>query len=207
MRSITYSFFKFIFLTFGLEPVKLMKRWTKQRKIMIKNKCRIKFLKFCLEHNIVPQHLYQIQRHNINVTQFESIKKYNRLKDYIMFKILKIELNEAFRNLHQSTREILHLARQIARHIPTHIADSFFERQDRFLYTFLINQEKTIDKKIEWLHTKYSKKLIKHIYIYIYIYILNRSNIFVPTPTLTRYQTIRTETIMSNFPHFHSSLL
>jgi len=177
MRYITHSFFKFILLTFGVYPMKLMKLWTKQRKNVIKSKYRIKFLKFCIEHNIVPQHLYQIQRHNINVKHFESIKKYNRLKDCIMVKILKIELNEAFRNLHQAKREILQLARQIARHIPAYICDSFFEKQERFLHTFLQKEKKTIDKKIKWLHIKHRKNLIKHIKTIEYFCTYNNNNL------------------------------
>jgi len=121
---------------------------------MVMNKCRIKFLKFCLEHNIVPQHLYQMQRHTINVTHYSSIKRYKRLKEYIMFKILKLELNDAFRTLHNSRRQVLHLGRQIANQVPGYIVDSFFYKQDRFLVEFFRKEENKLDKKMRWFRNK-----------------------------------------------------
>jgi len=80
MRYKTQSFFNFILVTFGLYALRLMKQWTKQTKIVIKQECRIKFLKFCLEHNIVPQHLYRFHNYNINITHPNSFKKFTKVK-------------------------------------------------------------------------------------------------------------------------------
>jgi len=140
-----------------------MKLWIKHRKTMVMNKCRIRFLKFCIEHNIVPQHLYRIQCHSINVTHYRSIKRYNNLKKYMVLKILKLELNEAFRTLHNSRRQVLHLGRQIASQVPGYIVNTFFYKQDKFLEEFYRKEENKLDKKMSWLIVKQNRELIDHI--------------------------------------------
>jgi len=89
MRLITHSFFKFIFFTFGTFPLRFMKLWMKQRKIIIMNKC-INFLKFCIEYNIVPQHLHRIHHYNINITYFNSIKRYTQIYTERFFAIKRL---------------------------------------------------------------------------------------------------------------------
>jgi len=61
-----YSFFTFISIVFGDFSLKLLKMWIKHRKIIIKSTQRIRFLKFCINNDIVTKHLYFLHRHNIN---------------------------------------------------------------------------------------------------------------------------------------------
>jgi len=63
-----YSFFTFISIVFNDFSVKLLKMWIKHYKINIKCTQRIRFLKFCINNDIVPKHLYFLHRHNINLT-------------------------------------------------------------------------------------------------------------------------------------------
>jgi len=163
LRENTLSFFRFILLVFGGYTLRLMKLWIKHRKIMLKNKNRIKFLKFCIEQKLVPQHLYQIQRHNINFTHVESIRRYNRMKNQMLVRILKMELNEAFRTLHNSRRLILFFMRRIASQVPCYICDDFFHRQELSLKEFWRKEVNKLDKKMNWLISKRNKERSDHI--------------------------------------------
>jgi len=52
--------------------------WIKHRKIIIKS-TRIRFLKFCINNDIVPKHSYFLRRHNINLTRYKTHNRYERL--------------------------------------------------------------------------------------------------------------------------------
>jgi len=127
-------FFKFTQATFGKFSLKLLKLWIKHRKIIIRNSLRIKFLKFCVRNNIIPQHLYYFYQHNINLSYYGSIIRFERLKYSHTMKLLKIELNDAFRTLHRT--QIFHLEKRLSQCIPTYIDNSFLEKQKQSLYCF-----------------------------------------------------------------------
>jgi len=172
MRQITrfYSFFNYILITFGSFSLKLLKAWVKHRKDIIKNTQRIRFLKFCINNDIVPKHLYCIHQQNINLTCYKSIKRYERLNNLHTMRILRIELNDAFRKVHRSKFHILKLVKKITHCIPTYINNSFFDRQEQSLYHFYLQERNKIDKKIKWLLDKKDKdsthniKTIKYYY-------------------------------------------
>jgi len=106
------NFFNFIFITFGLFPIKMMKLWIKHRKNVIKYKVRIKFLKICIQRNLIPQHLKTIYNFNINMQHFNTNNKFIVLKRKIINKILQLELNDAHRSLHFSNIQTYHLVRK-----------------------------------------------------------------------------------------------
>jgi len=64
------SFFKFIYDTFGTLPVKLLKEWKKHRLYIYKCKLRIRFIKFCIQHEITPPHLGSLQRFNVHLHDY-----------------------------------------------------------------------------------------------------------------------------------------
>jgi len=69
-------------------------------KIIIKSTQRIRFLKFCINNDIVPKHLYFLHRYNINnLTHYKTHNRYERLNYLHTMRTLEIELNDALRNI------------------------------------------------------------------------------------------------------------
>jgi len=52
-----------------------MKQWIKQRKNFITNKLRMKFIKYCIQFDIIPSHLYLIKSKSV-FYHFKSYEKY-----------------------------------------------------------------------------------------------------------------------------------
>jgi len=65
----------------------------------------------CIYKNIVPKHLKYLRQHNNNLTHYRSLHRYERLDNIYFIRILRLELNDAFRNLHYSRFMILRLVR------------------------------------------------------------------------------------------------
>lgn len=153
MRHTSISFFNFILMIFGDVPVKFMKLWINYQ-MSIRNRVRIKFIKFCIHNDIVPQHLQFIHNSKLNFSHFSVMSKFKHLKYIFILRLLKMELNDAFRSINHSQREILHLVRKISLHILTHITESFFAKQRQYLGSVNNYEFDKIDKKICWLLLK-----------------------------------------------------
>jgi len=78
-------------------------------------------------------------------------------------KLLRIELSDAFRTLHMSRTQIFHLAKSLSQCIPTHIGNSFLEKQEHSLHCFYQIERNKIDKKIIALKIKQKNDSIKNI--------------------------------------------
>jgi len=96
----------------------------------------------------------------------------------MLVRIIKLELNEAFRTLHNSRRLILQLMRQIASRVPCYICDDFFRRQEISLNEFWRKEVSKMDKKMSWLILKRNKERSENIkpINYSYIYTKNENN-------------------------------
>jgi len=152
MRYIpSVSFFKFIHDTFGTLPVKLLKEWKKHRVNIYKCKLRIRFIKFCIQHEITPSHLSGLQRFNVHLRDQRLLAKFNGIKISIEKRLLKIELNDAYRSINYFRNCLFRLARDIMKNLPLKIANNFFDYQERNLFTFFIRERNRIDKKCDWL--------------------------------------------------------
>jgi len=62
-----YSFFIFISIVFDDFSLKLFKMWIKYHKINIKSTQDVRFLKFCINNDIVPKHLYFLYKHRDDI--------------------------------------------------------------------------------------------------------------------------------------------
>jgi len=93
-------------------------------------------MKFCINNNIVPKHLYFLLRQTINLTHYSAVHKYERLSNLHTKRILRIELGDAFRAIHYSKAQILQLVRKMYNCIPIHTINSFFKKQEHSLYYF-----------------------------------------------------------------------
>jgi len=155
MRCIQFfSFFNFIFHSFGEYSLKLLKDWMKHKKLYYKSKLRIRFYKFCIENDIVPPHLYRL--HNINVElQHENSKlRFNNLINSYIKKVLKLELSDTYRHINYAQSSLYKLERKIYRNLPVTIINAFFNRQNKGLFYYFKNEQYRMEKKMEWLLLK-----------------------------------------------------
>jgi len=125
--------------------------WIKHRKYIIKATQCVRFLKVCINKNIIPTHLKYLYKQNTNLTHYRSLYRYERLNNLHSNRILRLELNDAFRNLHHSRLMIFRLVKQITYCIPINITNTFFNSQEKTLYYFTLNERQHMDTKIRWL--------------------------------------------------------
>jgi len=145
------SFFNFIRNTFGSFPVKLLKEWIKHRQSIDKSRLRIRFIKSCIQHEIVPSHLYKMQHFNLHLHDHTSKSKFKEIKNSFTKRLLRIELNDAHRSLNHSRNRIFHLVRTIMRNLPLGILQPFFDNHDSSLYLNFIREKQRIDDTLKWL--------------------------------------------------------
>jgi hypothetical protein len=157
------NFFNFILMTFGLLAVKSMKLWIKYHRIIIKNKIRIRFIRTCINKNITPPHLNYIANHELEFFHFRSVHKFNYLNNQFILRILKTELNDAFRAVNHFQTQIFHLRKQISRHVPNNICESFFAKQTYTFQTQLQHEHNRLDNKLKWLMLRSRKRLLDNI--------------------------------------------
>jgi len=123
----SHNSFLILYVIFLVHSVKLLKLWIKHRKTIYRNRIRIRFIKFCIQHDVVPPHLYRIHNFNLNLYHHSSISKFYVLMDiYIQKKLLKMGLNDSYRLINHSQTKIFQLARDITHNFPFYIYNSFF---------------------------------------------------------------------------------
>jgi len=123
----------------------------------------LKFLKFCINNRIIPQHLYYLCSHNIKFTHSGTMRKYKRLTVTHSYKILRMELNDAFRTIHRARAGLFHLVRKISSCIPDNVCNTFFDKQKHGLYRFQLNERDRLKNKMEGLLVKQKNDLITQI--------------------------------------------
>jgi len=195
--------------------------WIKQRKAIIKNTQRRKFLKFCINNNIIPKHLYFLHRRNMNLSHHNAIHKYKSLNDLHTKRILRLELSDAFRGIQKLRDLIFQLVRRITNCIPIHIVNTFIKKQEHSLHYFHIQESQNTDKKIRWLLKKQARDLVNSIKTikYYYNYTINNNppehneqpgeqpfSFNPPLPYEEKQQTIEIKLDPTNFQNMvHSS--
>jgi len=147
----SFSFFKFIDYTFGSIPVRLLKDWTKYRRNIYKCKLRIRFIKFCIQNGVVPPHLFGVLNFNLHLRNHHSLMKFGGIKNSLIKRLLRIELNDAYRNINFYRNGLFHLARNITKHLPFNIARNFFDSRERSLHFFFNRERLRIDERCDWL--------------------------------------------------------
>lgn len=146
MRHINMSFFKFVSHTFGIYSVKLMKEWINLRKINIKNRTRIFFLKGCLQSSIVPPHLTRF-KFNPHFYNCNSGEKFTYIQKTFIRRLIKLELNDAYKTVNDTRNRSFVLMRQISQHLPPYMCDTFFGKQELFFKNFMCDENIKIKKK------------------------------------------------------------
>jgi len=85
------------------------------------------------------------------------------LRHIYVIKILKIELNDAHRNINRSQTELFRLVRDISNHLPNRVAKKFFNRQEFTLNSLYIQKIQKTNEKINRLIQKNTENTIKYI--------------------------------------------
>jgi len=159
MRHIT-SFFNFIRVQFGTSTCKLLKDCIKLFKMNVILRIRIRFIKACINRNIVPGHLKKLKSTDVSLFQKSSFLKLKRANLTFTNKILKIELRDAYKHLHSTRMQIFKICKTISNILPTSVESAFFSHQEINCNQLWVSQKSKIDKKIEWL-TRKSERIMK----------------------------------------------
>ena len=105
------------------------------------------FLKTCLKNKFIPVHLKKILQYEINTHHCSFIRQINRLKHNFIQKLVRIELNDTYRQLSHVRYELFTNYRTINSFLPFDICCAFFRHQE-------INFNKIGTKKITTLIKK-----------------------------------------------------
>jgi len=151
----SHGFFSYINTVFGQYTTNLLKSWIKLRRDLIKIRIRTIFLKFCIQHNITPPHSYNISRTKFFLSDHRSKHKLNSLKRSFITKLIKIELNDAYRMFYSHKTESFHLVSRITKHLPFHTYKKFFRTQESSLFLLFQQEMDRLNNKMYWLLHKH----------------------------------------------------
>lgn len=93
------SFFEFIRIYFGYQICSILKTFIKLMKTNAKLRVRIYFLKTCINNDLIPVHLYKLSHFDVNNPHTSSSRKVDKLKYNFVHKLLRIELQDAYKQL------------------------------------------------------------------------------------------------------------
>jgi len=151
MRFFTpLPFFKFIECQFGLRTLRTLKKFIRLLQLSTALRMRIYFLRSCINLNLTPPHLENIRKYN-HLCLFEpsSRKSLEIIRNKHVMTVLRLELRDAFKHLHNTRLHIYNISKRISYFLPPYIENSFFVRQDnnnRYLY---YRERIRMDKKSE----------------------------------------------------------
>jgi len=129
----SHGFFSYINTVFGQYTTRLLKSWIKLRRALIKIRIRIIFLKFYIQHNITPPHLYNIYGAKLFLSDHRSKHRFNCSKHSFIIKLIKIEL-KAYRMFYSRKTESFCLVSKVTKHLPFIIYQKFFQSQEASLF-------------------------------------------------------------------------
>jgi len=135
MRSSNYSnyshcsFFTFIYNTFGLHIVILLKKWIRHNKELIKITARNKYLLLCKRSNIFPKHLNYYHTSRFTFHNELSFRKADRFFNRFSSQILNLEIADNCKHRKKLLSSIYRLTRSIENNLPCYICKKFFYTQ------------------------------------------------------------------------------
>ena len=159
MLCLEMPFFEFIRLNFGFRACFLLKLCIKLMNRNIKNRIRIHFLKRCFREQLVPVHLMKLLNYRIDITDRNASNKINKLKQNFVHKVLRVELNDSYRQLSRLQYDLFRNYRNITLVLPHDICDLFFRHQEVKFARKWQQENVSIVEKIERLRrvTNYRK--------------------------------------------------
>jgi len=161
MRSSYYShcsFFTFIYNTFGLHIVILLKKWIHHNKELIKIAARNKYLLLCKRSNIFPKHLNHYRTSRFTFHNELSFRKADRFFNRFSSQILNLEIADNCKHRKNLLSSIYRLTRSIENNLPCYICKKFFYTQHRSLQKLYLHEDYRFIKKLNWLQTTLTKE-------------------------------------------------
>jgi len=153
MRYYTYfNFFNYIKFYFGLCGIRNLNNFIKINKTITNCILRIRFLKTCIKHNLVPVHLKGIQ--HINLSQNSSMRRFDRINKKYIDLLLKLELTDTYNQLRSLRSKLFYAYKNITSFFPIYITENFFNVHTTQEYTRMHRESKKIDNKIRLLMKK-----------------------------------------------------
>jgi len=165
MRFRQFKFFSYIRAQFGTNAVELMKEFIKLTNQSIMLRVRIRFLRSCNTYKLIPPHLEKYKNYGNNLSFFHDSSK-KRLKLLIqehVRTVLRLELDDAYRQLTKNRSMFFKIHNKILKLLPWYVANRFFvyhENNGNTKWTIEVNRVK---KKIEWLIEKKNENMKKDI--------------------------------------------
>jgi len=161
MRFRDVKFFSSIRTQFGISTCNLLKEFIKLTDQSIMLRIRIKFLNRCKGLKLIPPHLDTWNRYE-NLCLFnDSSKKRLKLLFFNHVKtVLRLELDDAYRQLMIIRNRIFKVYKNILKVVPWFVSKRFFVYQEKNNRTKWVTEIIRINKKIEWLTLK-NNEMIK----------------------------------------------
>jgi len=141
---------------------------------------RIRFIKSCNNFKLIPPHLEMYKRYEKNLCFFHdsSKKRLNLLTYEHVRMVLRVELDDAYRQLASNSNMIFITHKKIMKLLPWFVANRFFVYQDRNRNTKWNREINRVNKKVEWLIAKRNDNIKKDIKPIKYYYTENNRNEF-----------------------------
>jgi len=159
-----FKFFSTIRTQFGINTCNFLKEFIKLTEQGIMLRIRIRFLNSCIGLKLIPQHLDMYNRYE-NCCFFQDSSKirlkklfYNHVKT-----VLRLELDDAYRQLIVVRNRIYKAYNKIMKVLPWFISKRFFGHQEKNNRIKWITEITRINRKIEWLIARNNKKIKKEI--------------------------------------------
>jgi len=177
MRFRKFRFFSYIKAQFETNTCKLLKEFIKLIDQSIMLRLRIRFLKSYNTFNLIPPHLEMCKRYENNLCIFHDSSK-KRLKLLIQkhVTVLRVELDDAYRQLASNSNMTFKIHNEIMKLLPWCVANRFFVYQENNGNAKWIKEINRVSKKIEWLVEKKNENIKKDIKPIKYYYTENNRN-------------------------------
>jgi len=118
MRT-SIPFFKFIRCLFGHYTIKLLNSYIYMIRTSVLLRIRILFLRTCIGQELVPPHLnFIVTRHHLDFFQRDSLYKLKRINKRYCDSVLRIELCDVYKRLHETRAQMFKLFKQISNILP-----------------------------------------------------------------------------------------
>jgi len=179
MRFRKFKFFSYIRHQFGTNTFELMKDFIKLTNQSIMMRLRIKFLKSCNTLQLIPPHLEKcnVSVNNLNLFHDISKKRLKLLMHNHVRMVLRLELDDAYRQLTNNSNRIFKIYKKITRLLPWVVANKFFVYQENISNGKWTKETNRLNKKIEWLTKKRSDSIKKDIKPIKYYYTENTNEL------------------------------
>jgi len=168
MRWYTNNFFKYIKSEFNKKTLDLLNLFIKVTRANIQVNIRIRFLKACLNLNLTPAHLNIHNTYKKMLYCEDTKKRLDRINKRRTILVVKLQLNDAYRQLRVNRHEIYRISKLICDSLPVYLTCCFFNAQEKRINQIWGRETTRIDNKIELLIKRDQQKRIGNVPVQYY---------------------------------------